>query len=253
MKKIAIFIPTYNAANTLPIVLDRIPESIKRSAVEIFVIDNASADNTYFVGVGYKHEKNLMNLQLIKNDKNRGYGGSQKIAYKYAIEKRFDIIVMLHGDAQYAPEYIPNILVPLESGEADLVFGSRMTGDPLKGGMPLWRYIGNKVLTKIENAVLNLGLSEFHSGFRAFTIDSLKQVPFELCADDYHFDTDILIQFKIKNLRIREQPIPTHYGRESHSPSVFQTMNYSINILRSMLEYVFHIKGLRYEQKFKIK
>lgn len=253
MKRVAIFIPTYNAASTLPVVLDRIPESIKRKAEEIFIVDNASVDNTYLVGVGYKHDRNLLKLQIIKNKKNRGYGGSQKIAYRYALEKKLDIIVMLHSDAQYAPEDIPDLIVPLESGEADMVFGSRMMGDPLKGGMPLWRYIGNKILTKIENYVLNLNLSEFHSGFRAFTIDSLKQVPFDFCADDYHFDTDILIQYKIKNLRIKEQPIPTHYGKESHSPSFFQTMRYSINILRAILEYILHIKGFRNVKKFDIK
>lgn len=252
-KKIAIFIPTYNAGSTVPLVIDRIPNDIKKEVKEIFVIDNASPDNTYLTIIGYKAKKKMSNLKIIRNERNLGYGGSQKKAFRYAIKKGYDIIVMLHGDAQYAPEKIPLILEPLEEEKADMVFGSRMSGAPLKGGMPLWRFFGNRVLTMLENLILGLNLSEYHSGFRAFSCDALKQIPFNLCTNDYNIDTDILIQFKLKGLRIAERPIPTHYGEESKSPTVNQTFLYSYNILKSLYYYYLHVRGIRRVAKFDIK
>lgn len=251
-KKVAIFIPVYNAAATLPIVLERIPKELKKLVQEIFVIDNASADNSHLIGIGYKHQKGIHNLNIYRNEKNQGYGGSQKKAYSYCIQRGYDIVVMLHGDAQYAPEEIPKILEPILYDHADMVFGSRMRGNPLAGGMPLYKYIGNRILTKIENLVLGLQLSEFHSGFRAFNCKSLQQVPFELCSNDYYFDTDILIQFKLKNLKIMECAIPTHYGEESHSPSPRQLLSYTMNILFTLFNLILHRNKLRYFKKFDV-
>jgi len=251
-KKILVFIPAYNAASTLPLVIDRIPESIKKK-VKIIVIDNASPDNTYLTAIGYKEDRGLSNLEIIRNEQNRGYGGSQKRAYQYSIDNGFDIVVMLHGDAQYAPEYMQTLLEPVEKGQADLVFGSRMRGEPLKGGMPVWRFIGNRVLTMIENKVLDLNLSEFHSGYRVYSVEALKKIPFQRCSNDYHFDTDIFIQLKIGGFRIAEQPIPTHYDKRSRSPTVWETFNYSFNILKAMLEYLLHKNGFRIVGKFDFK
>ncbi len=248
-KKIAIYIPTYNAAQTLPIVLDRIPEELKRSVQEIFIVDNASPDNSYLIGVGYKHETNLPNLKIFKNEENRGYGGSQKFAYQYSIDSGFDLVVMLHGDAQYAPEKIPFLLEPFQNDEADMVFGSRMTGDPLAGGMPLVRFLGNKFLTTVQNAVLDWNLSEYHSGFRVFSCKALKKVPFHLCSNYYHFDTEILVQFKILGLRVVERPIPTYYGKEKFHGNVWK---YGLLVLNTMLEYVLHKKRIRQVKKFRI-
>lgn len=245
--KIAIFIPAYNAASTLPRVLDRIPPEIKEKVKQIFVIDNASPDNTYLIGVGYRETKGLDKLQVFRNETNRGYGGSQKLAYRYAIDNGFDIVVMLHGDAQYAPEKIPFLLEPLEKGEADMVFGSRIAGLPLKGGMPLYKFLGNKFLTTVENYVLGMDLTEFHSGFRAFRCSALARVPFHLCSDDYHFDTDIIIQFKIKGLRIAERPIPTYYGDERSYVNVF---DYGFKVLFSVIQYWLWSKGLKKVDKF---
>lgn len=247
--KIAIFIPAYNAATTLPIVLDRIPKDVKERVKEIFVIDNASPDNTYFVGIGYKEETGLSNLKVFRNETNKGYGGSQKRAYQYAIDQGFDAVVMLHGDAQYAPEKIAYLLEPIEKGEADMVFGSRIAGKPLEGGMPYHRYLGNRFLTWVENKVLDMNLTEFHSGFRVFSCEALKKVPFQLCADDYHFDTDIIIQFRIKGLRIVERPIPTYYGKEKSHVRIF---SYGFNVLRSVSEYWLHKKGMRRVAKYNI-
>lgn len=247
--KIAIFIPAYNAARTLPIVLDRIPESLTEKVGEIFVIDNASPDNTYLIAIGYREAKNFHKLNVFRNDANRGYGGSQKIAYQYALDQGYQAVVMLHGDAQYAPEKIPYLLEPIERGEADLVFGSRMTGDPLKGGMPLHRFLGNKLLTAIQNRVLDMNLTEFHSGFRAFNCLALKQVPFHLCSDDYHFDTEVIIQFRVAGLRILEMPIPTYYGSERSHVNVIQ---YGLNVLKVTGEYYLHAKGLRRAPKYEV-
>jgi len=247
--RIAIYIPTYNAGQTLPLVLDRIPEAVKERVEEIFVIDNASPDNTYLIGVGYKNEKGLPNLNIYKNERNLGYGGSQKVAYRYAIERGYDVVVMLHGDAQYAPEKIAHLLEPFENGEADMVFGSRIAGLPLKGGMPLYRFLGNKFLTAVENYVLDWNLSEYHSGFRVFSCAALRQVPFHLCADDYHFDTEILVQFKLKRLRVVERPIPTYYGDEKSYVNVWR---YGLDVLYAMLEYILHKKGIHRVAKFDI-
>lgn len=251
-EKVAIFIPTYNAAQTLPMVIDRIPAEIKTKVKDIFVIDNDSKDNTYLVGVGYKKKTGLSNLKIFKNEKNLGYGGSQKKAYQYAIDHEMDYVVMLHGDAQYAPEMIPALLSGIKKENADMIFGSRMNGDPLAGGMPLIKFFGNRCLTAIENAVLKLKLSEYHSGYRIYSCRALQQVPFPLCSDNYDFDTDILIQFKIKGLKIVELPIPTHYGEESHNPSVIDLTKYSINILKTLGRYLLHIKKLRIVDKFQI-
>lgn len=248
-KAIAIYIPTYNAARTLPIVLDRIPQELKQSVQEIFIVDNASPDNSHLIGIGYKYETGLSNLRVFRNERNRGYGGSQKFAYSYAIDRGFDLVVMLHGDAQYAPEKIPYLLEPFENDEADMVFGSRMTGDPLAGGMPVVRFLGNKFLTAVENAVLGWDLSEYHSGFRVFSCDALKKVPFQLCSDYYHFDTEILVQFKILGLRAIERPIPTYYGEERFHGNVWK---YGLLVLSTMIEYILHKKGVRKVAKFDI-
>lgn len=115
---------------------------------------------------------------------------------------------MLHGDARYVPEIIGDLLTPILAGEADMVFGSRMSGDPRKGGMPLIRYLGNRVLTGLQNRALGTKISEFQSGYRVYSVDALRKVPFERLSSDYHFDTEILILFVDRGLRIAEQPIP---------------------------------------------
>jgi len=199
--------------------------------------------------VGYQSKTKLPNLRIHKHIKNKGYGGNQKFAYQYAIDHGFDIVVMLHGDAQYAPEKIPYLLEPFENGKADMVFGSRMRGKPLKGGMPFHKFLGNKALTAIENSVLGLNLSEYHSGFRLYSCKALKKIPFHLCSDDFHFDSDILIQFKIANLKIVERPIPTYYGDEKCHVNI---ISYGLNILRSLTEYILHKKGVIKVKKFNL-
>ena len=172
------------------------------------------------------------------------------MAYQYAIDKGFDIVVMLHGDAQYAPEKISSILEPLEKDEADMSFGSRIAGLPLKGGMPIHRFLGNKFLTAVENFVLNWNLSEYHSGFRAFTTKSLGQIPFRLFSNDYHFDTEILIHYKLRKLRVIERPIPTYYGDERCYVNIWK---YGFSILGALMEYILHKKNIKKSEKFNYK
>jgi len=246
-KKIAIFIATYNSVNFIDSVIDRIPGSIKKKTKEIYIFDDASKDNTYYAAIGYKTIKKFKKLQIFKNKINQGYGGNQKSGYKYAIKKGYDIVVFLHGDGQYAPEELSKLLKPLEEAKTDMVFGSRMRGNPLNGGMPLYKFIGNRFLTFIENLFLGLNLSEYHSGYRLYNCHALKQVPFERCASDFHFDTEILIQFKIKGLRIAEVPISTHYGRQISHVNIYK---YGLNILWTVIAYKLHTLGVRKEYKY---
>ena len=248
-KKIAIFIIAYEAVTTFDKVLKRIPKEVYKKVSEIFLIDDSSNDNTYYAALGYKHVNSLKKLNVFRNSKNLGYGGNQKKGYNYAISKGHDIVVMLHGDAQYAPERLGEILQPLIDGKADMVFGSRMIGNPLKGGMPLYKFLGNKFLTFMENYFLDMSLTEFHSGYRAFSCDALKKIPFNKCSDDFHFDTEILIQFRERGLRIKEVAIPTFYGDEI---SRVKVISYGFNILKSLAQYLLHKNKIRYYEKYDI-
>ena len=241
-KRVAIFIPAFNAASTIVKVLDRIPQNIRGQVTEIFVIDNDSTDDTSMVAIDYREKHGLHNLEVIRNPKNMGYGGSQKIAYKRCIEKGYDCVAMLHGDAQYAPELLETLIQPVLEGKADFVFGSRMSGDPLKGGMPIIRFLGNRVLTALQNFFLGTRLSEFHSGYRVFSVKALQNIPFEKFSSDYHFDTEMIILFVDRGFRIIEMPIPTYYGDEENYVNIW---DYGMKVLISTATYFFHRRGMR--------
>lgn len=241
-KQVAIFIPAFNAASTIVNVLDRIPLNLRDKMAEIFVIDNNSADNTSVVVVDYREKNQVHNLQVIKNPQNMGYGGSQKIAYRRCVDKKYDAVAMLHGDAQYAPELLETLIAPILEGRADMVFGSRMRGDPLKGGMPIIRFLGNRVLTTLQNFFLGTRLSEFHSGYRVFSVKALEKIPFERFSADYHFDTEIIILFVDRGMRIVEMPIPTHYGDEKNYVNIW---DYGMKVLITTGTYFLHKHGLR--------
>jgi 2-polyprenyl-3-methyl-5-hydroxy-6-metoxy-1,4-benzoquinol methylase len=214
--RIGILVVAYNAASTLASVLDRIPKPFRSRITQVFVCDDASDDSTYLVGLGYKQVATDLPLTIIRHRENLGYGGNQKAGYRLAIEHELDIIVLLHGDGQYAPECLEEIIAPLERGECDAVLGSRMmvSGDARKGGMPLYKYVGNRILTRFENALLGTNLSEFHSGYRAYSVSALASIPFERNSDEFNFDTQVIIQLVDAGKRIVEVPIPTYYGDE---------------------------------------
>jgi SAM-dependent methyltransferase len=236
--KIGILVVAYNAAGTLASVLDRVPERFRPRITQIFVCDDASDDSTYLVGLGYKQVVPDLPLTIIRNPRNLGYGGNQKAGYRLAIEHGLDIIVLLHGDGQYAPECLEEIVAPLERGECDAVFGSRMMikGAARAGGMPLYKFVGNKVLTRFQNAALRTSLSEFHSGYRAYSVRALSSIPFERNSDDFNFDTQIIVQLVDAGKRIREIPIPTFYGDEiSYVNGIRYAKDITIDVLRYRL------------------
>lgn len=251
-KRIGIFVIAYNAVNKLDWTLDRIPTEVWDKVDEVFLFDDCSTDNTYYAAVGYKHTKNLRKLTVHRNKQNLRYGGNQKAGYEYAIGRDLDIVVMLHADGQYAPEVLPELLAPLENDEADMVFGSRMAqgANPLAGGMPIYKFVGNKILTWLENKIVGTNLSEFHSGYRLYSCDALKQIPFKLNSNEWHFDTDILIQFHESGLRIKEQPIPTYYGDEI---CYVNGLSYAFNCVKSALKYRLHKLSFSYEAKYDVK
>lgn len=253
-KRIGILIVAYNALTTLSQVLKRITPDVWRNVEQVVVFDDASQDATYELAVGIQAMTNLPKLRVLKHGKNLGYGGNQKAGYRYFIEQGFDIVVLLHGDGQYAPELLSHMYAPLARGEADAVFGSRMMkdfGGPLKGGMPLYKYLGNRVLTSIENRALGLNLTEFHSGYRAYNLHALSQVKLDNLTDDFHFDTEIIIKLHHQNFRILEVPIPTFYGDEI---CYVNGLKYAKAILRAVYRYAETSRAVRpfpeYEEYF---
>jgi 2-polyprenyl-3-methyl-5-hydroxy-6-metoxy-1,4-benzoquinol methylase len=216
-KRIGILIVAYNAVTTLSQVLKRITPEVWNNVQEVVVFDDASKDATYELAVGYKVLSETTKLHVVKNARNLGYGGNQKTGYRYFIERDFDVVVLLHGDGQYAPEILSHLYHPIVTGEADAVFGSRMLpdyGGPRKGGMPLYKYLGNRILTSFENHQLGMNLTEFHSGYRAYSLQALRQINLSRMTDDFHFDTEIIIKLHHQGFRIREVAIPTYYGNE---------------------------------------
>jgi len=215
-QRIGIFVIAYNAETTLTQVLARIPAEIVAKVEEIFVIDDCSPDRTYDIGCGYADGPAAAKLTIHRNPINLMYGGNQKRGYEYAIERGLDIVVLLHGDGQYAPEVMQRLLEPLEAGKAEMVMGSRMleSGAALRGHMPLYKYLGNKILTSIQNHLLGTRFSEFHSGYRAYTTQALQTVNLRSLTNSWHFDTQIILEFLRRRYRIFEVPIPTYYGNE---------------------------------------
>jgi glycosyltransferase involved in cell wall biosynthesis/2-polyprenyl-3-methyl-5-hydroxy-6-metoxy-1,4-benzoquinol methylase len=244
VKRIGIIVVAYNAASTLAKVLDRIPREFVPRIDQILICDNASEDQTYLVGLGYKQvDGRSLPLNVVRNARNLGYGGNQKVGYEWAIEHGLDIVVLLHADGQYAPEFLPQIVAPLEAGEADAVFGSRMMtkGGARGGGMPFYKFVGNKVLTTFENRVVGTNLSEWHSGYRAYSVETLREIPFRRNTDEYDFDTEIIVQLHEAGKRIVELPIPTYYGEEI---SYVNGMRYAKDIVLDVLRYRAHKIGL---------
>ena len=243
-KRIGILIVAYNAVTTIAHLLTRIPADVWANVESVVVFDDASHDHTYELAVGLKMLSGLEKLTIIKNDANLGYGGNQKLGYRYFIEKGFDIVVLLHGDGQYAPEMLSHLYAPIMAGEADAVFGSRMMrtyGGALKGGMPLYKYIGNRILTAIESRAIGLPLTEFHSGYRAYSLAALREIDFSEMTDVFHFDTQIIIKLHHQGFRIKEVPIPTYYGNEI---CYVNGLKYAKDVVFSVIRYKRTIKSL---------
>jgi glycosyltransferase involved in cell wall biosynthesis len=250
-QRVLIFVVAYNAEKTINSVLDRIPTVLHRPNVEVLIIDDSSKDATFEAGLKREDAGGSLRITILRTPFNQGYGGNQKLGYRYAIDHGFDVVALLHGDGQYAPEKLPELLAPFFDDSADAVFGSRMIhkGDALKGGMPLYKWLGNQVLTRFQNTLLGTRLSEFHSGYRLYSTAALRRIPFERNSNDFHFDTDIIVQLHFAGLRIREVPIPTFYGDEICHVN---GLRYAWDIFRTMLRAKCHEMNLLFDRKFDV-
>ncbi len=239
--KIVIVLPAYNAAKTLLRTLDEIPAEFRQ---HVILVDDASRDDT--VAIARKAD-----LMVFQHEKNRGYGGNQKTCYREALAIGADIVVMLHPDHQYDAKVIPAMVGPIQAGEADAVFGSRMLGGrPLEGGMPRYKYIANIFLTALANAVFLRYLTEIHSGFRAYSRKYLETVRFEDNSDDFVFDTEIIAQGMANNLFFKEVPIVTRYFPEASSINFRRSVIYGLGILGALARYTLHHAGLAHYRQF---
>lgn len=251
MKKLLIYVVTYNHESFIEKTLSRIDESLfDNYETEILVNDDSSKDDTLRILINIKKNFNKkVQFTILSNPKNLGYGGNQKIGYFYAIKHNFDYVVLLHGDGQYKPEIMGDLLEILEKENAKAVFGSRMISKfgALKGGMPIYKFIGNKILTYLQNKILKSNLSEFHSGYRVYDVQALKKIPFYLNSNDFSFDTEIIIQFLILKLRISEVSIPTYYGKEI---SYVNGLYYAYRIIIESLKSNIQKFGMLYEKKY---
>ncbi len=249
-KRILIFIVAYNHAKLIESVLSRIPKELTAHETEILIIDDASQDLTFEAAEAYKKQHNLpYKITVLVNPKNQRYGGNQKIGFHYAIENNYDILALVHGDGQYTPEALPQLLAPILSGETDAVMGSRMADrfGALKGGMPLYKYVGNKVLTAYQNFVLGTNLFEFHTGYRLYSIAALKRIPFDLVTNEFHFDNEIYIQFLLAGERFEEIGIDTFYGDEVCNVDGFR---YAWDIMKTTAIAKLQGTSMFYRQKY---
>jgi len=228
--KIIIVIVAYNAGKTLERIVRDIPKGI---ADDVLLVDDASCDDTVKVA-------RRLNLKIFSHGKNVGYGATQKTGYREALKQGADIVVLLHADYQYDPAKIPELVGPILEKRADAVFGSRMmNGGALKGGMPLWKYLINKSSTVLINLVFGAHLTEYHSGFRVYSSNILRNIGFETNSDNYVFDAEMITRMIARNYRIIEIPIPTRYFKEASSITLGPCILYGLGFLGILLRHLF--------------
>lgn len=227
-KKIVVVLPAYNAEATLQATYNEIPKDIVDAVI---LVDDASSDRT--VELAKK-----LNLRTFAHSKNKGYGGNQKTCYREALKVGADIVIMLHPDYQYTPKLIPSMAHLLATGYFDVVIGSRILGTgALKGGMPLYKYISNRFLTLTQNFLIGYKLSEYHTGYRAFTRQVLETLPLEENSDDFVFDNQMLAQCVFNNFSIGEISCPTKYFPEASSINFARSVKYGLGVLFTSLQF----------------
>jgi len=239
--RLVIVMPAYNAARTL----ERTYADIPHDLVErIILVDDVSGDETVEIA-------RQLGLHVIIHSQNRGYGGNQKTCYDAALEAGAEIVVMLHPDYQYDATRIPALIAPIADGTHDLVLGSRFLGDPLAGGMPRWKYVSNRFLTIVENAVFGLSLSEYHTGLRAYSRELLETVPYDRNSDDFVFDQELIAQVVATGMRRRigEVAVPTRYFEEASSVGFRRSVVYGLSTLRVVARYMLHRLRIRLSPK----
>ncbi len=231
MKIIAVM-PAYNAARTLEPTVKDIPSG---TFDEIIVVDDASKDKTVEVA-------QRLGLTVVRHEQNKGYGGNQKTCYRLALERGADIVVMIHPDYQYDSRLTPYLVGLIRDAHLDVMLGSRIRTrkEALEGGMPLYKYIFNRLLTFIENIATGMNLSEWHTGFRAFSRNVLETIPWENNSDDFVFDSQMLVQCVAFGFRIGEVPVPVRYYENSSSISLQRSITYGLRTLTTLAQFLLH-------------
>jgi len=241
-KKVIVVMPAYNASKTLRSTCAEVPMDI---VDEMILVDDASRDETVAVA-------KELGLKTVVHSHNRGYGGNQKSCYKAALEAGADIVIMLHPDYQYTPKLVSAMAYVLESGLYDVVLGSRILGgQALKGGMPMYKYISNRFLTMAQNMLMGAKLSEYHTGYRAFTRKVLETVPIERNSDDFVFDNQMLSQIHYKGFSIAEVTCPAKYFEEASSINFVRSMRYGLGCLWTALQFRLSKMGVYRARLFK--
>ncbi len=233
--RVAVVMPAYNAEKTLERTYADVP---KDCVDDVILVDDRSRDRTVEIA-------RQLGIHTVVHERNRGYGGNQKTCYATALARGADVVIMVHPDHQYDPTVIPDLLAALHRGDFDAAFGSRMLGGrPIQGGMPKWKFFGNILLTAIENATFLIYLTEYHSGFRAYTRRYLEAVNVEANSDGFVFDTEIIAQGMAKSLRITEIPIATRYFDEASQIAFGPSVRYGLAILKTMILFKLHVWGI---------
>jgi glycosyltransferase involved in cell wall biosynthesis len=233
--KVVVVMPAYNAAKTLRITYDAIP---MEKVDHVILVDDGSTDETLRIAKELK-------LEVFVHARNFGYGANQKTCYTEALKAGANIVVMLHPDYQYDPTLLPELVAAVETGQADVVLGSRfLYRNALEQGMPWWKYLGNRFLTAVENLILGLKLSEYHTGYRAYSRRVLEEVPFLLNSDRFVFDQEMLVQAVHLGFRIKEVSVPTRYFPEASSASFVASVVYGLSILFLLGRYLLHRMSL---------
>jgi glycosyltransferase involved in cell wall biosynthesis len=225
--KVVVVMPAYNAARTLVRTYRDIPKDV---VDHMILVDDLSNDDTVAVA-------ELLDLQVVVHRQNLGYGGNQKTCYDTALAEGADVVVMLHPDYQYDATRIPDLVAPILEGKADMMLGSRFLGDPLAGGMPRWKYVANRFLTTLQNRSYGLGLSEYHTGFRAYSRQLLETIDYHANSNDFVFDQELVGQVVRAGFRIGEVPVPTRYFAEASSVNFRRSVLYGIGTLRTLLRH----------------
>jgi glycosyltransferase involved in cell wall biosynthesis len=238
--KIVVVMPAYNAGATLQKTYSEIPDGW---VDEIILVDDCSYDNTLEVARNLK-------IKCFTHRWNRGYGGNQKTCYNAALESGAAIIVMLHPDYQYDPKIIPDLVQPIIEQQSDVVFASRFLGKPLKGNMPVYKYLSNRILTGLQNLVQRTSFSECHTGYRAYSREILEAIPYERNSEDFVFDNEIIAQFIIAGARFVEIPVVTRYEKDSSTVSFLSSIRYGIGVLYTLFRYLLHKNRLWKCRKF---
>src|SRR5690242_10163580 len=228
--KVVLVMPAYNAAGTLRQTWSEIPAGY---VDEHILVDDASRDDTVAIA-------RSLGIRVLEHAKNRGYGGNQKSCYREALDRGADIVIMLHPDYQYDPRLVPMMLLPLQLGSLDVMLGSRVRTrrECLESGMPLYKYLGNRLLTLVENIGLGQNMGEFHSGFRAYRREVLETIPFERFSDDFVFDSQFLVSAVDAGFRLGEIPVPVRYMPEASSIGFQRSVRYGLGTLGAVAQFL---------------